>query len=99
MKNKQTDELKVKAGQSQLEQIGILIRSARKATGLTIVEAAASIGIAKQTLSDLERGRSSVGMHIVLKVLQDFGLGMVIVSKKDVELIQRTLLSTDERGL
>jgi transcriptional regulator with XRE-family HTH domain len=99
MKNKQTDELKVKTGQSQLEQIGILIRSARKATGLTIVEAAASIGIAKQTLSDLERGRSSAGMQIVLKVLQDFGLGMVIVPKKDVELIQRTLLSTDERGL
>ena len=76
---------------SRLEGIGSIIRATRKASGLTLLEAAAYIGIAKQTLSDLERGRSSVGMHIVLKVLHDLGLGLVVAPKKELELVQREL--------
>jgi DNA-binding XRE family transcriptional regulator len=75
--------------------IGAVIRATRKAAGLTLVDAAALIGIAKQTLGDLERGRSSVGIHIVLKVLNDLGLGIVIAPKKEIELAQRTSFTTE----
>jgi transcriptional regulator with XRE-family HTH domain len=73
-----------------IASIGSVIRATRKAAGLTLVDAAALIGIAKQTLGDLERGRSSVGIHIVLKVLNDLGLGIVVAPKKEIELAQRT---------
>jgi transcriptional regulator with XRE-family HTH domain len=73
-----------------IASIGSVIRATRKAAGLTLVDAAALIGIAKQTLGDLERGRSSVGIHIVLKVLHDLGLGIVVAPKKEIELAQRT---------
>jgi DNA-binding XRE family transcriptional regulator len=76
--------------------IGSVIRATRKAAGLTLVEAATFIGIAKQTLGDLERGRSSVGIHIVLKVLNDLGLGIWVAPKKEIELAQRTIFSTEK---
>jgi DNA-binding XRE family transcriptional regulator len=76
--------------------IGAVIRATRKAAGLTLVEAAAFIGIAKQTLGDLERGRSSVGIHIVLKVLNDLGLGIVVAPKKEIELAQRTNIFSEK---
>ena len=76
--------------------IGAVIRATRKAAGLTLVEAAAFIGIAKQTLGDLERGRSSVGIHIVLKVLHDLGLGILVAPKKEIELAQRTNIFSEK---
>jgi DNA-binding XRE family transcriptional regulator len=76
--------------------IGAVIRATRKAAGLTLVEAAAFIGIAKQTLGDLERGRSSVGIHIVLKVLHDLGLGILVAPKKEIELAQRNRLLNEK---
>lgn len=83
------NDLDLKYCIDDLEQLGLLIRQARKASGLSIVEAAASIGIAKQTLSDLERGRGSVGIQIVLKVIHEFGLRVLVTSKKELEIIWR----------
>jgi transcriptional regulator with XRE-family HTH domain len=79
-----------------IASIGSVIRATRKAAGLTLVDAAALIGIAKQTLGDLERGRSSVGIHIVLKVLNDLGLEILVAPKKEIELAQRTSFSTEK---
>ena len=79
-----------------IASIGSVIRATRKAAGLTLVDAAALIGIAKQTLGDLERGRSSVGIHIVLKVLNDLGLEILVAPKKEIELAQRIIFYTEK---
>jgi transcriptional regulator with XRE-family HTH domain len=80
------------------KELGALIRLARKQSGLTLLEAAASIGIAKQTLSDLERGRSSVGIQITLKVLRDLGLGILVAPKTAMEYIHGATDASMEQG-
>ncbi len=47
---------------SDARVVGNAVRAARTAAGLTIPEAALTIGVAKQTLSNLEAGKESVSL-------------------------------------
>jgi transcriptional regulator with XRE-family HTH domain len=68
--------------------LGIAIRAGRTEQGLTIEEAAMTIGIAKQTLSDIEAGKPTVGLGIVLKVAGDLGVSLFVAPARDRERIQ-----------
>jgi transcriptional regulator with XRE-family HTH domain len=52
------------------------IRAARTRAGLTLVDAAASLGIAKQTLNDLERGKPTVALGTALRVATELGVSL-----------------------
>lgn len=58
---------------------GQAIRAARTAAGMTLVDAAAVVGVSKQTLSDLEKATGSVGLAIALRVARELGVGVFAV--------------------
>jgi transcriptional regulator with XRE-family HTH domain len=61
--------------------LGAFVRASRTAGGLTIDQAAGLIGISTQTLADLEHGKETVGIGIVLRVLANLGQALLITSK------------------
>ncbi len=64
------------------KQLGEAVRAARTASGLTLVNAALSIGVAKQTLSDLENGKPSVGLGIALDIAAQLGVSLYMFPKQ-----------------
>lgn len=68
--------------------LGKTIRAYRTEQGLTIMEAAKTIGVAKQTLSDIEAGKPTVGLGIILKVAGALGLSLFIAPTRDREQIR-----------
>ena len=65
--------------------IGAFIRSRRKANRLTQRELAALAGVGTRFISELERGKSSVRLSVVNKVLVGFGkmLGIIDAPRRD----------------
>jgi transcriptional regulator with XRE-family HTH domain len=58
---------------------GKAVRAARTLAGLSIEQAALSLGISKQTLSDIEAGKSGMRFENILKVAQGLGLHLFVV--------------------
>jgi transcriptional regulator with XRE-family HTH domain len=75
---------------------GATIRAARTASGLSIAEAAALLGIAKQTLSDLETARASVGLATALAAARELGVAVFAVPAADREPARRALRALSE---
>jgi len=59
-----------------VEQLGAAVRAARTQAGLTLADAALTLGVAKQTLSDLERGKPSVGIGLALQIANGLGVAL-----------------------
>jgi len=75
------------------QSFGQAIRAARTAAGMTLVDAAAMMGVSKQTLSDLEKATGSVGLAIALKVARELGVGVFAVQPTQREAARQALLS------
>ena len=73
------------------QEIGGKIRQERKRAGLTLVETALALGIAKQTLSDLETARKPVGLLITLMVCRQMGIVLLPIPTGQVQRIQKYL--------
>lgn len=58
---------------------GAMVRAARTHSGMTLEDAALSIGIAKQTLANLETGKSAVGLETALRAAHQFGVAIFAV--------------------
>ena len=69
------------------ETLGQFIRAHRTAAGLTIEEASLIVGIAKQTFADLERGKPTVSLGIVLRVAAEMGLGLFVAEKHHAKAV------------
>ncbi|KPC53738.1 helix-turn-helix domain-containing protein [Amantichitinum ursilacus] len=76
------------------DDIGRFIRAARTASGITLEMAALHLGVSKQTLSDIELGKATVGIGLVLHAAREFGLSLMCVSSKQRALLKHQLLST-----
>jgi y4mF family transcriptional regulator len=63
--------------------IGKLVRQRRKEAGLTLQEAAGMAGVGIRFLSELERGKPTLQLGLVLKVLQLFGLELHVRARGD----------------
>jgi len=61
------------------KQLGIAIRAARTQAGLTLADAALTLNVAKQTLSDLELGKPSVGLGLALGIAAGLGVALFMV--------------------
>ncbi len=57
-------------------EFGAALRAARTRSGLTLVDAALSLGISKQTLHDLERGKPTVAIGTALRVAAQLGVSL-----------------------
>lgn len=62
-------------------EIGMVVRDARKRTGLSQKEAASMCNVGTRFLSDLENGKPSIHLGKTMRVLRAFGL-VVILKKK-----------------
>ena len=63
---------------TSVADLGQLIRTERKAQGLTQADLAGASGVSLRFLSELERGRSSAGIGRVLRILQMLGLDVQV---------------------
>lgn len=55
-------------------ELGVLIRAQRKQRGITQADAAALAGVGERFLSELERGKRSAEIGLVMQVLERFGI-------------------------
>lgn len=66
---------------SSPDALGEAIRQRRKALGLTQTDAALSCGVGLRFLSELERGKPSVRLDKVLRILQGLGLELTLMAR------------------
>lgn len=62
-----------------VKQLGEAVRAARTKYGMTLVEAAMSLNVSKQTLSDLELGKPTVSIGYALNIAISLGVSLFIV--------------------
>lgn len=72
---------------------GAAIRAARTGTGMTLADAALTLGVSKQTLSDLETAKASVGLAIALRVARELGVAVFAVPSNEREPVRRMIVS------
>ena len=75
--------------------LGAAIRAARTAAGLRLIDAASLIGVARQTLNDLENGKPTVSVGNALKIADGLGVALFCVPAAERERVRRKLT---ERG-
>ena len=55
-------------------ELGLLIRAVRRAARVRIDDLAATAGLSKQFVQDVEHGKSTVQLGLVLKLLAELGM-------------------------
>lgn len=70
---------------------GTAIRAARTSAGLSLADAAVALGLAKQTLSDLETAKGSVGLPTALHVARELGVAIFGVPAAEREQLRRLI--------
>ena len=66
------------------KDIGLLIKTTRKAQGVTQEQLAGVANTGIRFISDLEKGKPTIQVNKLLNVLSALGLGMYIFSKWDL---------------
>jgi y4mF family transcriptional regulator len=66
---------------SSTKQLGELLRAFRKSRGLSQVDAAALAGVGERFLSELERGKATAEVGLVLRVIERFGLTLILARR------------------
>ena len=77
---------------------GAAIRAARTGAGMTLADAAMTLGISKQTLSDLEKATASVGLATALKVAHELGVAVFASPAGDREPVRRFIIGARQPG-
>ncbi|RQR88747.1 MULTISPECIES: helix-turn-helix domain-containing protein [unclassified Burkholderia] len=76
-----------------LAALGALVRNRRAQNQMRIDDAADMLGVSKDVLSRLENGRA-VSLDKLFKVLDGFGLNLLVVPKRDVPVARNALRDT-----
>lgn len=71
--------------------LGEAIRAARTQSGLTLLEAALSAGVSKQTMQRIETDPSSVGFGLLLQVGRLLGVSLFVVPAGSRVLVHKTV--------
>jgi len=59
-------------------QLGLVIRAVRRSSKVRLDDLAAMAGVSKQFVSDVERGKSTVQLGLVLKLLAELGIPLTL---------------------
>lgn len=70
---------------------GAAVRAGRTNAGMTLAEAAVTVGVAKQTLSDLETAKGSVGVATALRIARELGVAIFAVPAAEREPVRRAI--------
>jgi len=73
------------------QPLGAAVRAARTQAGLTLDQAASALGVAKQTLQDLEHGRGTVSVGFAIRAARELGITLFVARSADKERIRRTI--------
>ena len=74
------------------EAFGRFVRAARTQSGMTLEDAALAVGVAKQTLQDLETGKPGVGLGFALRIAQALGVAVFASPAQDKARSGRRLM-------
>lgn len=80
------------------EAFGASIRAARCAAKMTLTEASLLLGIARQTLTNLETAKSSVSLDTALRAAREFGVSILAVPGGQREGVRRALAGLTPKG-
>ncbi len=69
--------------------LGAIVRATRTQSGLTLADAAALLGMAKQTLANLETGQRSVSLSTALAAAAALGVAVFAVPAAEREPMRR----------
>lgn len=85
---------------SDSKAFGASIRAARCAANMTLADAALLLGVARQTLTNLETAKSSVSLDTALRAAREFGVSILAVPGGQREGVRRALasLKSDAEG-
>lgn len=61
--------------------LGRAVRARRLSSGLTQAQAAGVLGVGVRFLSELERGKPTLSLELVLRVVQRLGLELILVPR------------------
>lgn len=78
---------------SDSKAFGASIRAARCAAHMTLADAALLLGIARQTLTNLETAKSSVSLDTAMRAAREFGVSILAVPGGQREGVRRALAS------
>lgn len=73
------------------KSFGASIRAARCAANMTLADAALLLGVARQTLANLETAKSSVSLETALRAAREFGVAILAVPGGQREAVRRAL--------
>ncbi len=77
---------------------GASIRAARCAANMTLTEASLLLGVARQTLTNLETAKSSVSLDTALRAAREFGVSILAVPGGQREGVRRALAGMTPNG-
>lgn len=76
-----------------IKAFGASIRAARCVANMTLADAALLLGVARQTLTNLETAKSSVSLDTALRAAREFGVSILAVPGGQREGVRRALSS------
>ena len=68
-------------------EFGQAVRAARTATAIPLVQAAMLVGVAVQTLQDLETGTGTVALSTALRVAHELGVSFFVASSHQKSVV------------
>jgi HTH-type transcriptional regulator / antitoxin HipB len=63
---------------NRTEDVGALVRDRRRALKLTQTQLALKLGVSQRYVSHLERGKSTLQLGLVLRVLHELGVSLLV---------------------
>jgi transcriptional regulator with XRE-family HTH domain len=69
--------------------LGAFIRAARTQSGMTLEDASLSVGVAKQTMQNIETNPASVSFGVVLDVARALGVSLFAFPAQQQEQVRR----------
>jgi transcriptional regulator with XRE-family HTH domain len=66
-------------------ELGLVVRSVRRTSKIRLDDLAATAGVSKQFASDVEHGKPTVQLGLVLKLLSELGVPLTLDIPDDVE--------------
>ena len=76
--------------------LGLAVRAVRRSSGVRLDDLAGTAGLSKQFVSDVEHGKETVQLGLVLKALAELGIPLALTIPDDA---QDELLALTRKGL
>jgi transcriptional regulator with XRE-family HTH domain len=73
---------------------GRAVRAARTSAGMTLADAAVTLGVSKQTLADLETAKASVGLGTALRIAHELGVAVFVAPSGEREVVRRAIVTS-----